>query len=293
MALHGELLVEPLREREPGQSEVHALGLAQRDRHVFHEVRLKEAKINHPVSDILSEGERRVVSLAAFLADVEGVDSSTPIIFDDPITSLDQDFEESVVARLVALAAKRQVIVFTHRLSMLTMLEDSAKAGDLAVRTVALTREDWGTGQPGDTPFSTRKPDQVINGLKDRLTRATKILKESGTAEYEIHAKAICSEFRILVERIVEDTLLNNVIRRFRRSVQTYGRIAGLAKITAADCNMVDDLMTKYSRFEHSQPSEAPILVLEPDEIGSDLIRLQTWLKEFSGRKVPVFASAP
>jgi ABC-type lipoprotein export system ATPase subunit len=95
--------------------------------HVFHQIRLKNAKVFVPTSDVLSEGERSVVSLAAFVADVEGIDANTPIVFDDPITSLDQDFEESVVARFVALAKKRQVIVFTHRLSMLTQLEDAAK----------------------------------------------------------------------------------------------------------------------------------------------------------------------
>ena len=62
--------------------------------HVYHRIRLKNAKIAVPTSDLLSEGERRVVSLAAFVADVEGIDADTPIVFVDPITSLNQYFEE-------------------------------------------------------------------------------------------------------------------------------------------------------------------------------------------------------
>ena len=256
--------------------------------HVFHEIRLKNAKLVVPTSDVLSEGERRVVSLAAFVADVEVIDANTPIVFDDPITSLDQDFEESVVARLVALAKKRQVIAFTHRLSMLTQLEDAAKLAGIATRTVALNREPWGTGEPGETPFAARKPDKVINGLlNERLARARKVLTDSGKAEYDLHAKAICSDMRILVERLVEDTLLNEVVRRFRRAVQTQNRIGGLAKIKPEDCQMIDELMTKYSRYEHSQPNEAPVSLPEPDDIAADLTRLQTWLKEFSERKTP------
>jgi hypothetical protein len=182
--------------------------------HVFHQIRLKNAKLLVPTSDVLSEGERRVVSLAAFLADIEGIEANTPIVFDDPISSLDQDFEESVVARLVALAKKRQVIAFTHRLSMLTHLEDVAKQSAIATRVVALSREPWGAGEPGETPFAARKPEKVINGLlNERLARARKILADSGNAEYDLHAKAICSDVRILVERLVEDTLLNEVVR--------------------------------------------------------------------------------
>ena len=256
--------------------------------HVFHQIRLKNAKIVVPTSDVLSEGERRVVSLATFVADVEGIEASTPIVFDDPITSLDQDFEESIAARLVGLANKRQVIVFTHRLSMLTLLEDAAKQSSIATRVVALNREPWGTGEPGETPFIARKPEKVINGLlNERLVRAKKILAENGKAEYDIHAKAICSDVRILVERLVEDTLLNEVVRRFRRAVQTQNRIGGLAKIKPEDCQMIDEMMTKYSRYEHSQPNEAPVPLPEPDEIAADLTRLQIWLKEFSERTIP------
>jgi hypothetical protein len=92
---------------------------------------------------------------------------------------------------------------------------------------------------------------------------------------------------RILVERLVEDTLLNEVVRRFRRAVHTQNKIAGLAKIKPEDCQIIDELMTKYSRYEHSQSNEAPVLLPEPDDIAADLTRLQKWLKEFSERKIP------
>lgn len=171
---------------------------------------------------------------------------------------------------------------------MLTHLEEAAKVAGVASRTVALNREPWGTGEPGETPFSARKPDKVINGLlNDRLARARKVLMEKGKAEYELYAKAICSDMRILVERLVEDTLLNEVVRRFRRAVHTQNKIGGLAKIKPEDCQMIDELMTKYSRYEHSQPNEAPVALPEPDDIAVDLTRLQAWLKEFSERKIP------
>lgn len=67
----------------------------------------------HP-QDILSEGEQRIVALAAFFADATGRDELTPIVIDDPISSLDYNYEESATKRIVELAKNRQVIVFTH-----------------------------------------------------------------------------------------------------------------------------------------------------------------------------------
>jgi hypothetical protein len=253
---------------------------------VWHQLRLKDAKIKASISDILSEGERRIISIAAFLADVEGIEANTPFVFDDPISSLDQDFEEAVVARLVTLSGKRQVIVFTHRLSLLSQLEDAAKSGGVTSRVVALNREDWGTGEPSETLFSSRPPDKVINGLMDQsLSAARKVLAEKGKLEYSIHAKSICSEIRILVERLVEEELTNHVVKRFRRSVQTYNRLGALAKINADDCKLLDGFMTKYSRYEHSHSKEAPVALPPPAEIKTDLEKLKAWLSEFKSRK--------
>jgi energy-coupling factor transporter ATP-binding protein EcfA2 len=78
-------------------------------------------------SVILSEGEARIVALSAFIADMTGEQQSTPFVFDDPISSLDQDYEERVVSRLIDLSETRQVIIFTHRLSLVALVEAEAK----------------------------------------------------------------------------------------------------------------------------------------------------------------------
>jgi hypothetical protein len=255
--------------------------------HVYHQLKLIGAKLAAPMSEVLSEGERRIVSLAAFLADVGGIETNSPFVFDDPISSLDQEYEEWVVARLALLAQKRQLIVFTHRLSLLTLLEEELEAAGISHRVTALQREPWGAGEPGDTPFPARKPKAAINFLLDATVKAAKVRNASGTADYEIHAKAICRDTRIMLERLVEDTLLNGIVLRFRRSVQTDNRIGNLGKIQSSDCKLIEDMMTKYSRYEHSQSKEAPVALPPPDEITSDLLKLQQWHKEFTERPVP------
>ena len=66
--------------------------------------------------------------------------------------------------------------------------------------------------------------------------------------------------------------------------MQTSKKIDKLAKITAKDCKMFDELMTKYSRYEHSQPDELPVSLPLPDEIQPDLELLKIWLEEFKKR---------
>ena len=239
----------------------------------------------HSLDEILSEGENRIVSIAAFIADVTGRNYPTPFVFDDPISSLDQDYEEAVVQRLCSIASKRQVIIFTHRLSLLGMVQDYAKKVAIKPEIICIREESWGTGEPGDTPLFAKKPDKALNQLiNDRLSKAKKLLSDHGKEVYEPYAKALCSDFRILLERMIECELVADVVQRYRRAINTMGKIGNLAKISEADCTYFDDLMTKYSRYEHSQPVEAPVPLPEPDELETDFNTLKNWQSEFKKR---------
>lgn len=250
---------------------------------VLHTLQLDGAA--HNLNEVLSEGENRIVSIAAFLADVTGRTYPAPFVFDDPISSLDQDYEEAVVQRLCAIASERQVIIFTHRLSLLGMVQDYAKKVSIEPEIICIREESWGTGEPGDTPLFAKKPDKALNQLiNDRLSKAKKLLNEHGKEVYEPYAKALCSDFRILLERMIECELIADVVQRYRRAINTMGKIGNLAKISEADCKYFDDLMTKYSRHEHSQPLEAPVPLPEPDELETDFAALKNWQAEFKKR---------
>ena len=172
-----------------------------------HALKIANATHNNP-GNILSEGEARVISLAAFLADVTGGNHTNPFVFDDPISSLDQTYEEKTVKRLVELSKSRQVIVFTHRLSLLCQLNDACDI----IKTLGIRRESWGTGEIGELPISAKSPKNALKDiLNSKLVRAKKVLNENGTEEYYLHAKMICSDFRILIERTVEYHLLGEL----------------------------------------------------------------------------------
>jgi hypothetical protein len=78
--------------------------------------------------------------------------------------------------------------------------------------------------------------------------------------------------------------LLADVVQRHRRAINTMGKIGNLAKITISDCTLIDDLMTKYSCYEHSQSDEAPVELPEPNELESDINRMVDWHTAFTKR---------
>lgn len=57
------------------------------------------------------------------------------IVFDDPVSSLDHRRRERVAKRLAAEAVQRQVIIFTHDIYFLCLLEEEAKRVGAAVVT--------------------------------------------------------------------------------------------------------------------------------------------------------------
>ena len=261
---------------------------------VKHRILLQGVTATHGTPDsVLSDGERRVVALAAFLADVAGKPHPAPFVFDDPISSLDHDFEWEVAMRLSGLAQDRQVLVFTHRLSLYGAMEEAAKK----------CGEDWkkqhlqqacietfsGTaGHPVDEAAWNANTKRANNILISRLDEAKKYWDSGDINNYKIHAQGICTDFRKLLERTVEEDLLNKIVKRHRRSITTDNRIAHLSKITKNDCRFIDELMTQFSCYEHSQSHETPTFIPEESELRQHLEALKDWREKFIKRPAEV-----
>ncbi|MEM6483410.1 MAG: AAA family ATPase [Pseudomonadota bacterium] len=250
---------------------------------VLHRLQLRGASQNG-LADVLSEGENRIVSLAAFLADVTGKSNRAPFIFDDPISSLDQSYEEAVVQRLIELSKDKQVIVFTHRLSLLGTIRHFAEKKAIKLDVISIRSADWGTGEPAPIPLSQSDIKTALNTLMNQRYQDAKKASENSEFEHaEILLKSMCSDFRTLVERSIENDLLCGVVQRFQRPVHTL-KLKDLGKLKSTDCDLLDSLMTKYWGFEHSQPTESPVELPKPDELLADMAALKTWRDEYAKR---------
>lgn len=252
------------------------------------QVRLKGAARQEQAHKILSEGENRIVALAAFLADMRGLGFPTPFVFDDPISSLDQDYEERVVARLADLAKDRQVIVFTHRLSLVTLLQEAmSERGSADPHIESLLRIGKHLGVPDKLRIRHLKPQTGFSQMQQAIAGLKKLEEEGDIEALETKLNAACTDFRIQLEKAVETCLLSEIVLRFRRSLQTLGRLERLLVITPADIKLIEDMMTKYSIYEHSQSDELPAKSIDLDELADDIQKMIAWMPEIKKRKVP------
>ena len=261
----------------------------------YHQVALRGAVQKKKTGEVLSEGEFRVVSLAAFLADLSSWNKILPFIFDDPITSLDHKYEKMVAKRLVSLSNERQVIVFTHRLAFVQLLvsckdeynKEQARLGSLNKVTsheVELRNEPLGEPVSPPTYNGTIKMSSALKNMKQE--ELTKIKKLYANQEYSIadnYLQAICARFRNLIEQGIEMELLSKVVTRFDYSIKTMC-LRYLHVITDDDISLFEEMMTRYSHFDHSQSVERPVSLPALEEVEKDIDRVLAWSEDFKNR---------
>ena len=247
-------------------------------------VELLDVEENASPADVLSEGENRVVSLAAFFSEASGRDKECPLIVDDPISSLDYTYEEAVISRLVEAAKYRQVIVFTHRISMAVGINEVASKKGVTYTELRIS----GRGREKGVPITSAEyGGKVLSGINNLInTNIAQIKKiDINDALYDEKLHYVCQQMRIIVEKSVEDILLNEVVKRFRRDIQTKGRLTRLADISVDDCKLIDDMMTKYSYYDHSMSDETPLSEFSIEDIEDDALRFKNWIIQKQGKK--------
>ena len=114
---HDELLTDSI--RKSFEDELKAMG---KDIEVSLEktsagkgtVRTRLKILGNNVRDILSDGEQKAVGIALFLAEIESQNNKCPIVFDDPVTSVDHEVADLLAQKLLCLSSDRQIIIFTH-----------------------------------------------------------------------------------------------------------------------------------------------------------------------------------
>ena len=103
-------------------------------------------KGNNP-NAVLSEGEQKVIAIADFLAEMHLSEVNKGIIFDDPVTSLDEKRKSEIAERLVKEALLKQVIIFTHDLVFVSSLIGHCKEANITNDCHWI--ENVGGNQPG------------------------------------------------------------------------------------------------------------------------------------------------
>jgi len=190
---------------------------------------------------------------------------------------LDYTYEAKVIDRLVKAAQHRQVIIFTHRISMVVGISDKSKAEGVEYEEVTLLSSKTRKGVPSDNSSIGGKVRTQLNVLIEGKLRKLNSMDEFEDGYLTLFHN-VCQEFRNIVEKSVEDVLIAEVVKRFRKDIQTKNRLDKLANITEDDCKLIDRLMTRYSYYDHSMSDETPLIEIGIDELEKDLLELKAWI---------------
>ncbi len=239
------------------------------------------------VAQVLSEGESRALSLAAFLTELSTAASPSAIIFDDPVSSLDHIWRERIARRLVEEAKSRQVIVFTHDLVFLRLLMKECENSTIKAQHQYVRRDGSGAGMCSpELPWVAMPLRDRIGRLRVLWQAADKISRTTGADAYEKEAREIYGMLREAWEQAVEEVLLNDVIERYRHSIETK-KLRQLHDITQEDCTAVEAGMTECSRWirGHDHPAANGAPFPKPADLKQRIDDLDSWSQAVRKRR--------
>lgn len=242
------------------------------------------------LSQVLSEGEARVVAVAGFLAELKLAANNDPIVLDDPVSSLDHVFTRKIAVRLVAEAARRQVILFTHDIAFFMELKDAADAlaeagSPVGIQVRVVRRGGASAGITTDgTPWHGSRVTERVHYLEQQA-RAIRQLYENRSPEYNEKASRIYGLLREAWEACIEDDLLYAVVCRYRNSVET--RRLMQVEIDDNDVHEINRNMSKASTWMtgHDKARTLHDDRPAPEELLRDIDELRQFSKKVSGRR--------
>lgn len=256
-AHEGLLSVQLIEKFNSFLSELHIVG---------HEIELKNTtskgvqqtelvmKSRANVTNILSEGEQKAVSIALFLAEISVAQNKSTIILDDPVNSLDHKMMNCLSDILLGL--DNQVIIFTHNRMFLDSISGS-KYGHLCKNF----NSNGCNKTKGRHIFIYQIKSEGINekgviiskindNAKGYLSDAEELLSQSPFNE----DLKVCALLRNAVDHIIDEIVFNNQIPR-KYSIKGVAQNIqwGELKIMASNHEMIDELERIFGRVSSGQ----------------------------------------
>lgn len=246
----------------------------------FRQLKLKGKNPNA----VLSEGEQKVIAIADFLAEMQISEINRGIIFDDPVTSLDEKRKSEIAERLAQEALQKQVIIFTHDLVFVSnILMKSESIGTSSLCHWIENRN----GKPGqiwlNNSPSYEKEYRNAEPAKKYYTICSK--DDCEPMQREISIKQGFTALRTCYEVLVINELFNNVVQRYNERVS----MESLSKVVfdKAIVNELSDSFAKCCRFMegHSHSDKYQYQKPEPHNLNEEIQRYETIKKRIKDAK--------
>lgn len=209
----------------------------------------------HALADILSEGEQKAIALAEFLTELHLDNTKAPVVFDDPVNSLDHNIIDEVARRLLNLSSERQIVVFTHSVLLFNSFLYFSKQPTfswLASKFYNSKNEYQETGIITEAEEEINKVKSYISKINTLINNTPKDRPEAEVAEDGY------GYLRSAIELFVEHEIFQGTIKRYQKNV-------ALTSFIKVDGSFLDTHKVKLNElFErccgfikgHSNPTE-------------------------------------
>jgi hypothetical protein len=230
---------------------------------------------NIKLTEILSEGEQKVIAIAGFLAELSLQKNFAPIVLDDPVSSLDHKFSEKIAERLVKESARRQVIIFTHDISFLLDLQGKAELDGQYCHCVNVYRKENAAGViRGEEPWHAMSVHKRLDFIEKELSNILG-LYEQDQIKYNQQVAILYDYLRETWEASIEECLFNKVVGRFQPEIKTQ-RLKEIA-VEKSDCDIIVAEWEKCSKWMigHDMPKQISENRPAPYEFQQDVKKLR------------------
>ena len=219
-----------------------------------------QQKLNtsYSLAEILSEGEQKAIALAEFLTELQLDNSKSPVIFDDPVNSLDHNIIDDVSRRLIRLSKERQVVIFTHSILFFNSIMQKSElhsSKGIEFKYYEAHTDLTTTGILHET--KTVRKDTFAN-YETTINKILNLPKEEREKQENALAIEGYDNLRPAIEVFVEDEMLKNTVKRYRRNVAltSLEKISGgLIDLHKEELNEVFERSCGYITG-HSNPEE-------------------------------------
>lgn len=223
-------------------------------------------------ADVLSDGEQRATALAFFFAEMRLMSTTSTLVFDDPVSSMDHRYRRSVAARLAQMANDRQVIVFTHDAVFLMALHHACEKAGCAVAYRTL---EWDTAAGlaiEGLSWDHMSSGQRMNDLRQRLSAIAAAWGEYPSEAARRQMSEAYTHLRGTIERIIRQDLLNKVIEPYHDevNVENFAAVIGMETADWEALLEIYDRACELTRA-HDTTSEQQADIPGPEQLRADL----------------------
>lgn len=240
--------------------------------------RRKTLSVDQKPSLVLSEGEQKVLAMADFLAEARLAGITAPVIFDDPVSSLDHRRIKEVAERITLLSQNSQVIVFTHDILFATTLHGMTAASNQFAYFEITDNNGKGQITRGTHPTA-----DSIKSITADINNSIQAAKAQDGATRTALVRQAYSRMRAFCEVLAERELLQGVSTRYDPAIHmTMLEKIKLDRLPDA-ITVVNEIFGTACRHTeaHSQPVETLGVAPTLEELEADWAKIKEARKQY------------